>query len=335
VIGAGNTGHAAAAYVASRGGKCRVLTRCPDKAEAINKHGIAATGTVEGLFKVDAFTDVSEAVKDADVILVMTTSDVHREVCRSLRPVLESGQSILIFNGNWGAFEFKRDLGRDIAEKELIVAETGAQLFMSSSKEPGKVHFSIKEQVSAAATDPKMTIRLIDRLSGYIPQLAPVNSIYETSLSSTNPVIHAPITLLNIVRVENGQRFNFYDDGLSPSVINMILAIDAERIALARALGCEISDVLSGINSFWEIKHDNLFDALHKNEQYLKALGPASFDHRYFTEDIPYGIVPISKLGRIFDVATPHSDLVVNAFSVLLGKDYMKEGVSFSKVDFA
>ena len=336
IVGAGRTGHAAVAHLTALGGECRVLTRCPKKAETINKHGITSTGAVEGVFKTEAFTDVSEAVKGIDVILIMTISNGHRPVCETLRPVLEHGQSIVISNGNWGAFEFKQILGDDIAVKDLTVAETGSGLYLAKPlTAPSNIHFEIKNHVPFAATDPQKTALLANKLADYYPQFKPVGSIYESSLSAINPTIHAPITLLNYVRTENGQPWYMYAEGVAPTAVNLIAAVDAERLALARALGFEVSDVVSSVNSFWKVQHDNLFDVLNKNEDYRKILGPDSIEHRFITEDVPFGIVPLSKLGRILNVPTPYSDLVVNAFSVMLKKDLMEEGVIFTKEDFS
>ena len=335
MIGGGNTGQAASAYLASLGGDCTIYTRDPDKASQINDKGMSSTGAITGTWPVKATTDLAEAVDGADLILVMTTADAHRVVAQALKPVLSPGQTILVFNSNWGALELRQVLGDDIADKQLTVAETGSQLFLSHAAAPGQVHIGLKERITISATDSAQTEGIIKAFADYFPQFVAARSIIETTMSTTNPVIHVPISFLNLVRIENGQPFRFYGEGVSHGAVELILAIDRERISVARALGYEISDVLSGINSFWEKKHDNLYDALTKNESYIKGFGPRTTRHRYFTEDIPYGITPISRIGKLFDIPTPNTDALLDLLRQAVGEDLVEGGIAFSKSDFA
>ncbi|WP_317855787.1 NAD/NADP octopine/nopaline dehydrogenase family protein [Chakrabartyella piscis] len=334
VIGAGNTGHGISAYLADKGADVILNTRSQEKADHINANGITSAGSVTGNFKVPATTDLALAVSEAELIIIMTVANAHKEVAERLKPVLQPNQKVIVFNSNWGAMQFKQVLGDDIQKKNLIVAETSAQLFVGSIDSQGVIQFSIKAEATICATDSDKTEELIAFTKEYFPQFKKANSIIETTISSTNPVIHVPVVLLNLARVEQKQDFLFYGDGVSPLAVKMVLALDRERIAVAKAMGCEITDVLSGINSFWAIKHDNLFDALTKNETYLKSKGPKTVDHRFLTEDVPYGIAPIAKIGKIYGVATPHTDHVVALLNDLLGDGILEDGVAFAREDF-
>lgn len=333
IIGCGNTGHAVCAYLSHRGGECAVYTRSSEKARIINENGITSEGSVCGNFHVKATTIISEAVDGSDIILVMTTANAHRDVAIMLKPLLTTHQKVLIFNSNWGALEFKQVLDSDIDDKDLIIAETGSQLFLASSKTLGHVHVGLKEKIYVSATDPTKTPALLKDLKEFFPQLIEAKSIVETSLSTTNPVIHAPISLLNAARIENGQPFLFYGEGVSMSAIDLILQVDKERIEVAKALGYDIDDVLTGINSFWEKKHDNLYDALTKNDTYNKSPGPSTLNHRYFTEDIPYGIVPISKIGRLLGIETPNTDSLLSIFRNMCDSKLIDGSIEFNKED--
>ncbi len=333
IIGGGSTGHAVAAYLSSKGGECVLNTRDAIKADIINSSGITAEGAINGNFKVNATTNIVEAVAGSELIIVMTTANAHREVACRLKPLLTQNQKILIFNSNWGALEFKQVLGLDIQLKNLTVAETGAQLFMSSSKEPGHVNIGMKIKISVSATEPEKTQPLLDEINEYFPQFTKASSIIETTMSTTNPVIHVPITLLNAARIENAQQFLFYGEGASRTAVDLVTKLDIERIAVAKSLGCEIVDVLTGINSFWEIKHDNLFDALTKNEIYVKGMGPTSLNHRYLSEDVPFGIAPIAKIGKLIGIETPYTDALLNILRCLFGTELVDGGISFCKED--
>jgi opine dehydrogenase len=50
-------------------------------------------------------------------------------------------------------------------------------------------------------------------------------------------------------------------------------------------------------------------------------------DHRYLTEDIGYGLVWLSDLGRRVGVATPVIDAVIQVGSTVLARDFRAEGM--------
>jgi len=56
------------------------------------------------------------------------------------------------------------------------------------------------------------------------------------------------------------------------------------------------------------------------------SIGPRNLKDRYITEDIPYGLVPMSELGKKLDVRTPIMDSFIEIASVLNQEDYRKTG---------
>ena len=55
---------------------------------------------------------------------------------------------------------------------------------------------------------------------------------------------------------------------------------------------------------------------------------PSSVDTRYINEDLPFGLVPWSLIGRAWGVPTPTIDAVIQISSTMLGVDYFKEGLT-------
>ena len=55
--------------------------------------------------------------------------------------------------------------------------------------------------------------------------------------------MHPPGVLLNAGRIERSRgEFYFYDEGVTPGVVDAIMALDAERRAVAAALGHQLPD---------------------------------------------------------------------------------------------
>ncbi len=332
VIGAGRTGQAMAAMISAKGHEVSLYDRNQARVKTIREAGIRVTGILELKERVAVGSDLIDCIRGAEFILVMTTAQGHRPVAEGFRNRLERGQTILVFNGNWGVVEFKTVLGEELKDKGVTLAETGAMLFLSTFDDEGVVRLGgIKEKITIAGIPKEKTMTLIRRLKPVFPQLKPVENPLITSLNNSNPILHVPIALLNAARIDAGEDFLFYAQGASPHAVDLIEIIDKERVDVARAMGVRAMGVVEIINSFWPLKHEKLFEAIHMNDSYRRSRGPGSLDHRYFTEDIPYGLVPLARLGRIHQVATPGIDGLIAALSLLLKRDFMKEGPDFSR----
>jgi len=61
-------------------------------------------------------------------------------------------------------------------------------------------------------------------------------------------------------------------------------------------------------------------------------LGPTSVQDRYITEDLPFGLVPRSELGRLVNMPTPVIDGIVSIGSVVCGEKYWDTGRTLDKV---
>src|ERR1700693_3188589 len=52
---------------------------------------------------------------------------------------------------------------------------------------------------------------------------------------------------------------------------------------------------------------------------------PKSLDHKFITEDVPTGLIPMSALGAAAGVATPAIDALVELARKMTGKDFAAE----------
>jgi len=68
-----------------------------------------------------------------------------------------------------------------------------------------------------------------------------------------------------------------------------------------------------------------LYDAIHT--PFLEVCeGPYTLDTRHLKEDIPYGLVTYSSLGRMLGVPTPVTDAIITISEVLLQTDFRAMG---------
>ena len=334
VIGAGNTGKAVTAYLKKEGQEVVLYCRNAQLAQQLCQ-GLTAQGAVEGKFEVKATSDLAEAVRGAQVILVQTVASGHAPVAQALKGLLEPGQIILIFNGNWGAAEFAAILGQEAKEKGVAICETGAQLFLCASPSPVSVDVkTIKQGIALACTEASRTGEVIETLKEAFPQLTAGKNVVDTSLNGSNPVVHGPIATFNITRLENGEDYTLFGTALPQKTVEYIEHIDAERCAVAQAVGVEGISVLDILNSFWPDKKTSVYGALKENKAYEATPGPKSLKHRYLDEDLPYGLVPLVRLGDIYGVDTPYLDALIRVLGMYLGRDYLKEGPAVENFNF-
>jgi glycerol-3-phosphate dehydrogenase (NAD(P)+) len=97
VLGAGNWGTTLADLIAGNGHPVRLWTRSASQRDEVNEHHTNA-GAVPGLrlaAGVSATTDLGEAVRGAEIVIVVIPSKAFREVSRALGEVLAPEQVVL------------------------------------------------------------------------------------------------------------------------------------------------------------------------------------------------------------------------------------------------
>jgi opine dehydrogenase len=55
---------------------------------------------------------------------------------------------------------------------------------------------------------------------------------------------------------------------------------------------------------------------------------PSAVDTRYVNEDLPFGLVPWTSIGRAWGVPTPTIDAIIQIASIMLNVDYFQKGLS-------
>lgn len=331
VLGLGKVGHNMAALLAARGFEVTGFTRDPEKAEAVNRFGITVFGALEGNFKVQATTDLSQAVDGARFLFVTTTSKGHRPMAELLRGKLQEGQLVVIFTGNWGAYEFYCVLGDEARTKRVVLGETSGNLAGSPSLTyPATTYMKpIKKHISFATIPGSAACQAARELRDAFPEFCPVDSIVDTSLNNTNPPVHVPISLFNITRMANREEASFYGECLPPMLQDLVMAADQERCQVIRALGGTPKSVLELMNSAWDAQCASLKELGQSNPSLQSVQLPKTPYHRFLTEDVPYGYLAVSRLGKRYGVATPRIDFMVAAYQFLLGEQADMTGPEF------
>ena len=303
----------------------------PAQASAVSENnGIFAEGCLEGFAEVKyAGHDIENVIDGADIIFVVGPAYSTKPFALVCKPCLTKGQVFVICPGSCGgSIAFKNALGLNIEDEDIIIAETHTLPYAVRLSRPGKIHIFLKLKggVFLAALPSKYTNHVISLLQSVYPFMIVATSVLQTSLQNANPVIHPAVALLNAALIERAKgNFYFYHEGVTPAVARLIEAVDKERIAIGRKLGFEvIPDPELALQQGY--MQEDTYDKGYSNAEGFKAIkAPASLDYRYFHEDVGYGLVFMSELGRQVEVQTPVMDSIIDIVSVLTSRDYRKE----------
>ncbi|WP_041077276.1 NAD/NADP-dependent octopine/nopaline dehydrogenase family protein [Thermotoga caldifontis] len=337
VIGAGNGGQALAGYLALKGFDVSLFNRSERRILPIMKtRKIKLEGEVNATAQVSfATTNLAEAVKGRKLLMVVVPANAHREIAEKLAPLLEDGQIVVLNPGRTaGALEFVNVLKEKGVKKDVVVAEAQTFVFASRMSNPGVVRiFRIKNAVPVAALPASRNKDLEETLLKVMPEFEIAPSTLHTSFNNIGAVFHPATIILNAGWVETTfGKFEFYFEGISPSVAKVLETIDEERCTVARRFGIEPMTAVQWLSYAYDVKGRDLYEAIHNNEGYRGIQAPTSLENRYILEDVPTSLVPISAFGRLVNVETPTIDSIVRLASIMMGIDFFKEGRNFERL---
>lgn len=331
ILGLGKIGHNTAALMVHRGFEVSGFTRNKEKADAINEFGITVSGALEGNFKVAAYTDIAKAIDGAKFLIVTTTSKGHKPMAKLLSGKLQKGQIIVIITGNWGAYEFYSVLKDELKEKNVILGETSGNLAASPTLTYPATTFmkKSKKQMSFATIPAAKVNEVVEKLKVAFPEFYGVENVLDTSMNNTNPPVHVPFCIFNITRMANGEDAQFYGQCLPKILLDFTMAADAERCAVSKAICGTSKSILDLMNTAWKVNYSDIKNLGLENESLSKVKLPKTPYHRFLTEDVPYGYMAISRLGKKYNVPTPRIDMLVEAYKYLLADKAELEGPEF------
>lgn len=210
---------------------------------------------------------------------------------------------------------------------------------------------AVKGKVPFAAFPAKNTAKMLPVLNEFYPQedgergilVDSVNEL-KLSLENINLYAHPPMMILKAVDVELGEE-PYLKCEKSHAVMLLRRAMNHEAMAVTKAFGMEpwsfeyTHDIL--MYPYWIKRPRQGIDepewAKPENQptEYSAGRGFNFLKGRYITEDVPYGLVPISELGDVVGVETPVIDGVVSIASVISECDYRRTGRTLQRLGLA
>jgi len=340
VIGAGHGGKAMAAYLALMGKKVVLYNRTLANIEIIGKRGgidlESYEGGPHGFGEIAKVTDdMQVALDEAQVIMVVVPSSAHAGLAKLAAPYFKDGQIVLLHPGRTcGAIEFDNILYKMESKADITIAEAETFIYASRSDGPAQARiFRIKDAVPLAALPANRTHRVLDAIQDVYPQFIDGVNVLHTGLNNMGAIFHPGLTILNAGRIESTLgNFQFYIEGVTPSVARVLEALDRERVTVASALGLRARTAMEWLKVAYNVTGDDLNEAIHNQTGYNGIMAPSTLNHRYIFEDVPMSLVPIAALGQQYGVSVRGMDSIIRMGCIIGHTDYWRTGRTLDKL---
>ena len=341
VVGAGHGGKAMAAHLALMGHRVTLFNRTAVHVTAIRARGGIHLSSVnpkgpQGFGTLRAVTSsMEEALAEAEIVMVVIPACGHRDVAHMAAPHLRDGQVIVLNPGRTcGAIEFAHTLRQDGCRADVTLAEAATFIYASRSDGPAQARiFRIKDAVPLAALPATRTQQVLAALRPAYPQFIDGQDVLHTSLNNMGAIFHPALTLLNAGRIESTLGdYQFYVEGVTPSVARVLEALDRERVTVGAALGIRAVTATEWLQMAYDARGSSLNEAINNNPGYHGIKAPANLEHRYIFEDVPMSLVPIAALGGQYGVQTRGIEAIVRMACIVHHTDYWRTGRTLDKL---
>ena len=335
IIGAGNVGQAIAGHMTLDGHEVRLYSPWDSEFDPITAQGgLKLSGDVEGLAVPHLMTsDLAQAVAGAEVIIVAVPAFAHNGVSERLAPVVEPDQLVLFQPSALGSgLELAKSFA-DQGREPCLIGETATSLYTCRLQAPGQVYIGrIKPSVQVAATPNHAVTEVQQRLKPFFgDRYSAANDALAVGLSRIGAIYHVPPALLNFKTVEDGARLP-HNTLVTPQIAEVINELDKERLGLAQELGVEAVTFPQFLELSYGVTEGTLSERIQKSYGPLNFPEPDSPSHRYFTEDIPYSLVPWSSIAEQIGYPMPLTNGIIKISSILCGRDWHAQARTAQKL---
>jgi len=352
VLGAGNAGCSLAGEMTLQGHDVALaeLPQFKSNLEVpMKRGGIEVTGELKnGFAKIKKITfDIKDAISGRDLIFITSPAFGHEAFTRACAPHLEKGQA-LVYISYFGALRMAKllkELG--VPMDRVTVAETTSFIyacdrvgkkgafFMEQYRDDAKVVIKReKDGLPFAAFPATRTAEVLRKVNEALPSVVPAANVLETSINNVNPISHPAGVIMNAGWIEHTSgKFSFYLEGQTPSINKVAKKMDEEKVAVAGALGLKkISN--EELSRKMYARYVDKTGHVHQEKYYKNVYdAPPNLKHRYLTEDVIYGLVPMAEIAKVAGVETPTFNSIITLASIANEVDYWREGMTLDKLD--
>ncbi len=340
ILGAGNGGYMSAVDMNGYlGYEVTIFESLPGRLDEVKQSGQIALCDIDSkpvgvVGKVTVCDTAAEAVSGAEVILNPVPFFAVKTYADLAAPHLKDGQVVICLGKGGASLVWRKALDACGNTAKVYLADCNTLPYGASRLDGARVRLESRTYSLLFACFPAKDM---DYVWDILTQLYPAEigyklrrgaNVIDSLLVDYNAITHTPPMICNAATIASGDPdFHLFGVKENPKpVVNLIEGIDRERMAIGEKLGMKQYTLEEEILMVgWN--RDNadyvlpIYEAIHT--PFLEVCeGPFTLSARHLTEDIPYGLVTYSSLGRLLGVPTPVCDAVTTIAEGLLGRDF-------------
>ena len=341
VVGTGNSACAQAAKLIERGHIVSMLKT----SHAVHEDNFNALYNQGGIYYKNSYNnenefhfaplklvtrDAEQALRDAEVVLVLTQSTQHENIAQLLSAHIRSNMTIWLIPGNMGSIYFQQ-----LHSKPLRLLESESTPYDARIESPGHVNIlfrNVRNAVAFLHKSDEQYLPVIDSLFGAHKYLR--SNIVESAMHNPNMIVHTVGSIMSASRIEQMHgEFWMYRESFSPSVWNLIKDLDVEKNKVIESYGGQALAYVEACR--WRNEEDLHKDPYAVFKEYALnggPKGPKDLKTRFIYEDVPMGLCLLESLAQKAKIQTPIASSLISISGALLQTDFRKTGRTLSSL---
>ncbi len=308
-----------------------LVSHCP--AGEIHYRGVLGEGSVSPAMVT---TDLEKALNAAEVVVICLPSLVHGQLFADLANLRCTTPVILNPGHTGGALHLRRVFTQSGAALPPV-SEFSTLTYVARVDPQGRVNTTNRARQVRAACLPGGN-RALEWGRQLFPGVSEVSDVLASSLSNVNLVLHPPGAILGAAWVEaTSGDFTFYVQGMTPGVGRVMQALDSERLAVAKAFGHVLPPLLQEMAAIGTVDsaaatEGALVTAIRGGTANSSISAPNSFNHRYYQEDLAFGLLPFVALARLARVPVPVASALLQLGGTAVGGQILTNGLDSERL---
>ena len=206
---------------------------------------------------------------------------------------------------------------------------------------PAKMKPIVTKRWLQIATFPGNRIDAVFAILGPLfPTAVKAPNVIYTGFMNANAMLHVVNCMANATKIERGENYLFYAEGVTPAVARVYQAISDERVKAAAAFGAKVPHMTDWFDVVYKVREPTWVEAMQKltynaDGPYGGTPTPKSFESNFVAEDVPVGLMPMVALGKAAGVAMPAMQTLIDFTSLMTGDDYAKNARTMERMGLA
>lgn len=322
VCGGGSMGHAIAGKLSLNSNtNISVLTRSPERWNKTIKIKYSENEITESK-ELFITSEASKVIPEANIIIISVPNFGIKEVIEQIAPFYNQKSWIGAIQCSGGFFwtlfdklgKIERTFGFQRVPYICRTLEYGKSVHIMGNKSSIDLYYNhTKGSDTFKETIESLFDMRIDSFKHYL----------DVSISNSNPILH-PSRLYSLFKdwnkdISYKKEFFFYEEWNDDSS-NLLLECDNELSEIISKIPLNLSHITS-IKQHYEVNNTKELTAKLQSIKAFKGISTSmlkhndrfipNFNNRYFTEDIPYGLLIIKGLALLTKVDTPIIDKIL------------------------